>query len=520
MGSSQSSLIPGGGTEGYHILKVQENSPGEAAGLEAFFDFIITIGSTRLDQDNEVLKTVLSNNIGKEIKLTVYSSKTQSVRELNVIPSNDWGGHGTLGVSIRFCSFEGAYENVWHILEVHSNSPAEQAGLRAFSDYIIGSDSVLHESEDLFTLIEAHEGRPLKLYVYNTDDDLCREVTIVPNSSWSGEGSLGCGIGYGYLHRIPIRNALETNSEKKRKTSNIPNPPVIKPSVFPPQNQTQIITNEPPKDFSNSFLLVNDVDKAKLEKTITNVGGAPLIQSNSSVSSHSTIISTNHSLNQSQAPPNNIDNSFALTENRPVSIYTQTTTFDSLNVPLNFASGEFQPPTTVTCEIPFYPVPTYPPMLNSQIPMVPQQLPTQSTFTNISNSIPPTYTSISNSSANLQYISTYPTSISSNPQHVPAYSTSISSYFSGSTSSINAGLQSNAFETTTSSEFNSFKNLNNSQNKEVIGGHLPPQSVSVTTPISIPGMPPITVSATLPYSAVEGLKIDPLKSVTSSNNSI
>lgn len=71
---------------------------------------------------------------------------------------------------------------------MHSNSPAEQAGLRAFSDYIIGSDSVLHESEDLFTLIEAHEGRPLKLYVYNTDDDLCREVTIVPNSSWSGEG--------------------------------------------------------------------------------------------------------------------------------------------------------------------------------------------------------------------------------------------------------------------------------------------------------------------------------------------
>ena len=41
---------------------------------------------------------------------------------------------------------------------------------------IIGADSVLHESEDLFTLIEAHEGRPLKLYVYNTETDHCREV--------------------------------------------------------------------------------------------------------------------------------------------------------------------------------------------------------------------------------------------------------------------------------------------------------------------------------------------------------
>ncbi|GBP30477.1 Golgi reassembly-stacking protein 2 [Eumeta japonica] len=64
----------------------------------------------------------------------------------------------------------------------------------------------MHESEDLFTLIEAHEGRALKLYVYNINDDTCREVIITPNHSWGGEGSLGCGIGYGYLHRIPIRN--------------------------------------------------------------------------------------------------------------------------------------------------------------------------------------------------------------------------------------------------------------------------------------------------------------------------
>ena len=28
---------------------------------------------------------------------------------------------------------------------------------------VTGADSVLHESEDLYSLIEAHEGRPLKL---------------------------------------------------------------------------------------------------------------------------------------------------------------------------------------------------------------------------------------------------------------------------------------------------------------------------------------------------------------------
>lgn len=187
------------------MAQVQDNSPGQLAGLEAFFDFIIAIDNIRLDQDNDTLKELLKSNANKAIKVTVYSSKTQTVRELSLTPNAAWGGQGLLGVSIRFCSFEGANENVWHILEVHPSSPAEAAGLRSFTDYIIGADSVLHESEDLFSLIESHEDRPLKLYVYNADDDSCRDVTIKPNSKWGGEGSLGCGIGYGYLHRIPIR---------------------------------------------------------------------------------------------------------------------------------------------------------------------------------------------------------------------------------------------------------------------------------------------------------------------------
>lgn len=210
MGSSYSVEIPGGGTEGYHVLRVQDGSPGQKAGLEAFFDFIVAIGNTRLDQDNDTLKELLKNGLDKELQITVYSSKTQSIRETVIVPSVTWGGQGLLGVSIRFCSFEGANENVWHVLEVHPSSPAELAGLQSFTDYIIGADSILHESEDLFSLIEAHESRSLKLYVYNTDLDSCREVTIIPNNQWGGEGSLGCGIGYGYLHRIPIRSIPDT----------------------------------------------------------------------------------------------------------------------------------------------------------------------------------------------------------------------------------------------------------------------------------------------------------------------
>ena len=68
MGGSQSIEVPGGGTEGYHVLRVQDNSPGSRAGLEAFFDFIVAIGKTRLNQDNDTLKDLLKINVEKELK--------------------------------------------------------------------------------------------------------------------------------------------------------------------------------------------------------------------------------------------------------------------------------------------------------------------------------------------------------------------------------------------------------------------------------------------------------------------
>jgi len=209
MGGTASLPIPGGGTEGYHVLRVQDGSPGAKAGLEPFFDFIVAIGNTRLDTDNDTFRDLLKANIDKPVRMTIYSSKNQNVREIGITPSTTWGGQGLLGISIRFCSFEGANENVWHVLDVQQNSPASQAGLISNTDYIIGADTILHESEDLFSLIESHEGKPLKLYVYNYESDRCREVTLVPNGAWGGEGSIGAGIGYGYLHRIPTRDDEE-----------------------------------------------------------------------------------------------------------------------------------------------------------------------------------------------------------------------------------------------------------------------------------------------------------------------
>lgn len=76
-----------------------------------------------------------------------------NLREVTLVPSRMWGGQGVLGVSIRFCSFDRANENVWHVLDVQPNSPAALAGLRSNSDYIIGSDSHLTEVFSCYSII-------------------------------------------------------------------------------------------------------------------------------------------------------------------------------------------------------------------------------------------------------------------------------------------------------------------------------------------------------------------------------
>ncbi|XP_042657730.1 Golgi reassembly-stacking protein 1 isoform X1 [Tyto alba] len=256
MGLGSSSEVPDGGAEGFHVHGVQENSPAQQGGLEPFFDFIIAIGHTRLNKENNMLKDLLKANAEKAVKLEVYNIKTMKIREVEVIPSNMWGGQGLLGASVRFCSFQGANEHVWHVLDVEPASPAALAGLQPYTDYVVGSDQILQESEDFFSLIESHEGKPLKLMVYNTEADSIREVVVTPNGAWGGEGSLGCGIGYGYLHRIPTQSII---SKKKPESK----PPSPLPEGETPVPSTNGYTETPllaPTSQSDSSEIITNLD--------------------------------------------------------------------------------------------------------------------------------------------------------------------------------------------------------------------------------------------------------------------
>lgn len=73
----------------------------------------------------------------------MWSAKGQRIRELYVPIAAE---NPTLGISLQWTPLSST-EDVWHILDVQPNSPADVAGLLPYGDYIIGSPEGLVRGE-------------------------------------------------------------------------------------------------------------------------------------------------------------------------------------------------------------------------------------------------------------------------------------------------------------------------------------------------------------------------------------
>lgn len=206
-------------TRALHVLRVTPSSPASQANIEAFFDFIVGF-----DGDSSLSRKAID---AAELERIVESHESKSYRPyllytsvVPITPSREWSILGSapahpgesdsdrqpslLGLSMRMCEPVFAVNNVWHVLDVLEGSPAESAGLVPYGDWIIGwSGGVLSAEGDFYDVVEAHVDKPLRVYVYSYDFDTIREVVLVPNRQWGGEGLLGCVFGFGLLHRIP-----------------------------------------------------------------------------------------------------------------------------------------------------------------------------------------------------------------------------------------------------------------------------------------------------------------------------
>ncbi|KAG7386099.1 Golgi reassembly-stacking protein 2 [Phytophthora pseudosyringae] len=196
--------VEGGECCGFRVLGIQEQSPASAVGFVSFFDFILEANGIRLDTKDATLMELIAQSEDRPMQLRVFNVKAQATRELQLTPSRKWPGKGLLGVTIRFDSYEGAEDQLLHVLNVTESSTAERAGLRADSDYLLGTpERVFADAEDLHDeILDALDGS-FQCYVYNSLEDQVRIASIVPTERWGGDGVLGAEVGHGYLHRLP-----------------------------------------------------------------------------------------------------------------------------------------------------------------------------------------------------------------------------------------------------------------------------------------------------------------------------
>lgn len=245
---------------GYQVTDVQKDSPAQMAGLVPIFDFIIsTAGSANdiisfatsslsssssssadapypdpskdpsigeefetssssvayyyFDHDGPEFVEMMRLSAGKEVVLQVWNSMTEAIRDVTVVPQLV-GDSGYAGVSVRFTSYENPKSLVWHVLEVFEDSPAEKAGFESQNDYIVGSPAVLFKtSNDLFLFFKQSIDKSIPLYVFNSNTCSLRIAYIAP-STWAGDGIIGCDIGFGIIHQVPVCKVESYNLEK------------------------------------------------------------------------------------------------------------------------------------------------------------------------------------------------------------------------------------------------------------------------------------------------------------------
>ncbi|KAM0244546.1 hypothetical protein ACHAP5_006114 [Fusarium lateritium] len=185
------------GSFGFQVLR---NTNLDLA-IEPWFDFIVGINGRPIeDPEPALFSQEVRNCAGSTVTLGLWSAKGQRTREIHAPVAPDTA---SLGLSLQYAPLSLA-ANIWHVLDVPANSPADVAGLLPYSDYILGSpEGVLYGEGGLGELVEDFIGRPMRIWVYNNEYNVTREVTIQPSRDWGGQGALGCVLGYGALHRIP-----------------------------------------------------------------------------------------------------------------------------------------------------------------------------------------------------------------------------------------------------------------------------------------------------------------------------
>ena len=199
-------------------MQIKDNSPSSGLPIEPMLDFLI-YPPPESDLSYPEFSKYIESNEDKEIELTFFNIANQNFHKCKLTPRK-WEGEGLLGFIVNEGNYKEAHTNVIHILEFYVDSPLYKAGFKPNTDYILSTEHYSFvDDNDFMQFIKANEKKPLNIYVYSSETEKIRMLTLTPDSNWGGSGSLGGDIGYGNLHSLPTRRKHEeqeiTKSENK-----------------------------------------------------------------------------------------------------------------------------------------------------------------------------------------------------------------------------------------------------------------------------------------------------------------
>lgn len=119
----------------------------------------------------------------------------------------NWGNNNIIfGALIRIECYTDSHLNILAVKDVYLDGPAHQAGLQPYKDFILGTREIAFKNLDEFAkYVEVNTGQEIRLFIYNSEKEEVKEVSLTPKSDWGGQGLLGCDASYGYFNKIPLR---------------------------------------------------------------------------------------------------------------------------------------------------------------------------------------------------------------------------------------------------------------------------------------------------------------------------
>ena len=190
---------------GWKILYIFPASPCDNVGLTPYSDILTHVNRNPIEQHEASI--LASIQPYKPLTLTFFSLATRSPRSVTVTP-RPWSGDGLLGLMIRHDTITPFSPlDTLHVLNVHPNSPAAEAGLVPKADYLLGTPRWMFRGFQQLDgwLAEAEKiGGTDTLLVFNTSTWRVREARVKVRRGWGGNGTLGADVAHGWKHRLPL----------------------------------------------------------------------------------------------------------------------------------------------------------------------------------------------------------------------------------------------------------------------------------------------------------------------------